>query len=46
FGVPFVIIRSLSDIAGAEAKVSYDEFLETASVNSANLVLAIVGRLG
>lgn len=46
FAVPFVIIRSLSDIAGNDARVSYDQFLETASVNSAKLVLLIVKELG
>lgn len=46
FGVPFVVIRSLSDIAGNDAKVSYDQFLETASVNSAKLVLLIIKELG
>jgi adenosylhomocysteine nucleosidase len=42
FQVPFVIIRALSDIAGHDAKVSYDKFLETASVNSANMVLLML----
>lgn len=45
FKQPFVIIRSLSDIAGKGTKVSYEQFLETASVNSANLVLLIVKEL-
>lgn len=45
FNCPFVIIRSLSDIAGSDAKVSYDQFLETASVNSAKLVLLMVDEL-
>ncbi|WP_078428945.1 5'-methylthioadenosine/S-adenosylhomocysteine nucleosidase [Alkalihalobacterium alkalinitrilicum] len=45
FECPFVIIRSLSDIAGSDAKVSYDQFLETASINSANLVLLMVDQL-
>lgn len=45
FGVPFVIIRSLSDIAGHEAKVSYDEFLVKASVNSANMVLLMLEEM-
>jgi adenosylhomocysteine nucleosidase len=45
FGVPFVIIRSLSDIAGKDARVSYDQFLQTASQNSADLVLKIVEEL-
>ncbi|MCM3762332.1 5'-methylthioadenosine/S-adenosylhomocysteine nucleosidase [Alkalihalobacillus oceani] len=45
FEMPFVIIRSLSDIAGSDAKVSYDQFLETASVHSAKQVLLMVEAL-
>ncbi|TMW73936.1 5'-methylthioadenosine/S-adenosylhomocysteine nucleosidase [Alteribacter natronophilus] len=45
FQCPFVIIRSLSDIAGKDAKISYDEFLETASVNSARHVLLMLEEL-
>jgi adenosylhomocysteine nucleosidase len=45
FGVPFVIIRSLSDIAGKESNVSFDQYLEKAAVNSATLVMKIVSGL-
>ena len=45
FGIPFVIIRSLSDIAGQESGISFDEYLETAAVNSAHLVTGIVENL-
>ncbi|GEL06789.1 5'-methylthioadenosine/S-adenosylhomocysteine nucleosidase [Salisediminibacterium halotolerans] len=45
FQCPFVVIRSLSDIAGRDAKMSYDEFLEDASVNSANMVLIMLEEL-
>lgn len=45
FDVPFVIIRALSDIAGSDAKVSYDQFLQTASVHSAKQVLLMVDEL-
>jgi len=45
FDVPFIVIRSLSDIAGQESNVSFDQFIETASENSALMVLAIVKRL-
>lgn len=45
FQCPFVIVRSLSDVAGQDARVSYEEFLETASVNSANMVLLMLGEL-
>lgn len=48
FNVPFVIIRSLSDIAGKESPTSFDEYLATASVNSSQLVMnmlkALVGK--
>ncbi|MFK4997619.1 5'-methylthioadenosine/S-adenosylhomocysteine nucleosidase [Bacillus sp. N9] len=42
YNIPFVVIRSLSDIAGKESHLSFDQYLETAAVNSANLVLEIV----
>jgi adenosylhomocysteine nucleosidase len=45
FGKPFVIIRALSDIAGKESNVSFDQFLETAAINSTNLVLRIVEKM-
>lgn len=45
FDTPFVIIRSLSDIAGKESNVSFEQFLETASINSANLVLNLIEEL-
>ncbi|SDY49407.1 adenosylhomocysteine nucleosidase [Evansella caseinilytica] len=45
FQCPFVIIRSLSDIAGKDAKLSYDQFLEKASVNSAKMVLLMLEEL-
>ncbi|MDP7592394.1 MAG: 5'-methylthioadenosine/S-adenosylhomocysteine nucleosidase [Litorilituus sp.] len=45
FNVPFVIIRSLSDIAGKESPTSFDEYLETASVNSSQLVVNMLNAL-
>ncbi|RDI44075.1 5'-methylthioadenosine/S-adenosylhomocysteine nucleosidase [Falsibacillus pallidus] len=45
FNVPFVVIRSLSDIAGKESDVSFEQFLETAALNSANLVMKMVSAL-
>jgi len=45
FKVPFVIIRSLSDIAGTDAKVSYDQFLGTASINSAKLIILMLKEI-
>lgn len=42
FEVPFVVIRALSDIAGKESNISFDQFLNKAAKHSANLVLKIV----
>ncbi|MBS4173627.1 5'-methylthioadenosine/S-adenosylhomocysteine nucleosidase [Bacillus sp. FJAT-49736] len=45
FDTPFVIIRALSDIAGKESNISFDQFLEKAALHSANLVMDIVNNL-
>jgi adenosylhomocysteine nucleosidase len=45
FEVPFVIIRSLSDIAGKDSNVSFDQFIETAAKNSAELILLMLEEL-
>ncbi|MGM7683047.1 5'-methylthioadenosine/S-adenosylhomocysteine nucleosidase [Cytobacillus sp. Hm23] len=45
FGVPFVVIRSLSDIAGKESDISFEQFLPTAALHSANLVMNMVEGL-
>ncbi|WP_064092440.1 5'-methylthioadenosine/S-adenosylhomocysteine nucleosidase [Rossellomorea aquimaris] len=42
FGVPFVVIRSLSDIAGKESDVSFEQYLEKAALHSAKMVMSIV----
>src|SRR5699024_2463298 len=39
YKIPFVIIRALSDIAGTESSVSFNEFLPLAAKNSANLII-------
>jgi len=45
FSVPFVIIRSLSDIAGKKSELSFEEFLPVAAKNASLLVSAITDRL-
>lgn len=45
FGVPFVVIRALSDIAGKESDISFEQFLPKAGLHSANLVMKIVEQL-
>ena len=39
YGTPFLIIRSLSDIAGKTSEVSFEKFLEKAAENSATFIL-------
>jgi len=45
FNVPFVVIRSMSDIAGKESPTSFEAYLETASVNSSQLVMNMLDNL-
>jgi len=45
FNVPFVVIRSMSDIAGKESPTSFEAYLETASVNSSQLVINMLNEL-
>jgi len=45
FGTPFVIIRSLSDIAGKKSDVSFEQYLPVAAKNAAELVESIVSKL-
>jgi len=42
---PFVVIRSMSDIAGKESPSSFEAYLETASVNSSQLVMNMLDSL-
>jgi len=46
FGIPFVVIRSISDIAGQENALQYEEFVEVAAVNSGNMVTEMIRELG
>ncbi|RSD28805.1 5'-methylthioadenosine/S-adenosylhomocysteine nucleosidase [Mesobacillus subterraneus] len=45
FAIPFVIIRSLSDIAGKDSNISFDQYLVTAAKNSAELILLMLEEL-
>jgi adenosylhomocysteine nucleosidase len=45
FGKPFVIIRSLSDIAGKENKVTFEQYLEKAATHSAKVILGMLKHL-
>lgn len=43
--VPFVVVRAVSDLADEKADVSFETFLETASVHSAQTVRSIIEAL-
>lgn len=45
FDTAFVVIRALSDIAGKESSVSFDEFLPKAAAHSTKIVLRVVESL-
>jgi len=45
FSIPVLVIRALSDIAGAESPVSFDEFLPVASKHSAHIVIRIIKKI-
>ncbi|WP_370280784.1 5'-methylthioadenosine/S-adenosylhomocysteine nucleosidase [Pontibacterium sp.] len=45
FGTPFIIIRALSDIAGKESNLSFEQFLVTAAKHSAEMVMAMVDEI-
>lgn len=42
YGTPFVVIRALSDIAGKESSLSFDQFLPKAAENAANMIMEMV----
>ncbi|HID01221.1 MAG TPA: 5'-methylthioadenosine/S-adenosylhomocysteine nucleosidase [Piscirickettsiaceae bacterium] len=45
FNTPFVIIRALSDIAGQENAITFEQFLDTAARHAAQLILKMLQQL-
>jgi len=45
FGVPFVVVRAISDVADQESHLSFDEFLSVAAKQSSLMVEDLVARL-
>lgn len=45
YHVPFCVIRAISDNAGEEASISFDEFLQHAATQSAEMVSALVATV-
>ena len=44
FETPFVVVRALSDIAGKESSMSFDEFLPLAAQHSSDIVLHVISK--
>lgn len=42
---PFVVIRALSDIAGKQSSVTFDQFLDEAAKNAAQLIMTMLKAL-
>src|SRR5690625_4931708 len=38
YGIPFIIIRAISDIAGKESPISFNQFLQLAAKNSTKII--------
>ena len=45
-GIPFAVLRSVSDLAGSEAGMSYEEFSRIASEISAHVVMEMAQAIG
>lgn len=45
FGVPFVVVRAISDVADKESHLSFDEFLGKAAEQSSRMVEAMLSQL-
>ncbi|MFD2046149.1 5'-methylthioadenosine/S-adenosylhomocysteine nucleosidase [Ornithinibacillus salinisoli] len=42
YDIPFVVIRALSDIAGKESSVSFEEFLDMAARNASEIIISMI----
>src|SRR5699024_6318970 len=45
FDKPFVVIRALSDIAGKQSSITFDEFLDEAAANAAKIIISMIKYL-
>ena len=45
FKVPYLVVRAMSDIAGKEQVESFDAFIEVAGQHSAEVIMALLGKL-
>jgi len=45
YGIPFVVVRAISDVACQESHLNFEEFLDTAAIQSSALVEAMLIQL-
>ena len=45
YDIPFIIFRSLSDIAGKESNISFPEYVKQAGVHSAKMAVELISKL-
>lgn len=45
YGIPFLAVRSLSDIAGSDSPISFDQFLTVAAQNATELLTELIRTL-
>ena len=45
YNIPFIIFRSLSDIAGKESNISFPEYVKQAGVHSAKMAVELISKL-
>lgn len=45
YNTPFIIFRSLSDIAGKESNISFPEYVKVAGVHSAKMAVELISKL-
>lgn len=45
YNTPFVVIRALSDIAGKESSISFEEFLPTAAQNASDFIIRFLEKV-
>jgi len=43
--VPFFILRAISDAADMDASFSFDEFLQSSAIESANFIMKMVDKI-
>lgn len=45
YQTPCIVIRALSDIAGKESNISFDQFIDKAAINSSEIVMKMIEKM-